>query len=68
MAARKPVRVITHGIERVDDYAWLRDPNWRRSLQIRRGWRRKFVPTSKLKTNTRKPLLAPLAGLRSQAA
>ena len=29
IAARKPERLIAHGIERIDDYAWLRDPNWR---------------------------------------
>src|SRR5262245_52325237 len=29
LAARKPVRLTTHGIERVDDYGWLRDPRWR---------------------------------------
>ena len=29
VAARRPVRLVRHGIERVDPYAWLRDPNWR---------------------------------------
>jgi oligopeptidase B len=33
LAARKPVRLTTHGIERVDDYAWLRDPSWRDVIQ-----------------------------------
>lgn len=33
VAARKPVRLAAHGIERTDDYAWLRDPNWRDVLQ-----------------------------------
>ena len=28
-AARKPVRLRNHGIVRVDNYAWLRDKNWR---------------------------------------
>jgi oligopeptidase B len=27
-AVRKPVTTHHHGITRVDDYAWLRDPNW----------------------------------------
>src|SRR5262245_24573057 len=29
VAVRKPVRFENHGIVRVDDYAWLRDGNWR---------------------------------------
>lgn len=29
VAARKPVRLQNHGIVRVDNYAWLRDRNWR---------------------------------------
>ena len=29
VAARKPVRLRNHGIVRVDNYAWLRDKNWR---------------------------------------
>jgi oligopeptidase B len=33
VAARRPVRLTAHGIERVDDYAWLRDPNWREVIQ-----------------------------------
>ena len=27
-AAKKPVTLAAHGIERVDDYAWLRADNW----------------------------------------
>ena len=33
VAARRPVRLSAHGIERIDDYAWLRDPNWRDVIQ-----------------------------------
>ena len=33
VAARKPVRLTIHGIERVDHYDWLRDPNWREVLR-----------------------------------
>jgi oligopeptidase B len=29
VAVRGPVVLHAHGIERVDDYAWMRDPNWR---------------------------------------
>jgi oligopeptidase B len=27
-AAKKPVTTTVHGIDLVDDYAWLRDPKW----------------------------------------
>ena len=33
VAARKPVRLRNHGIVRVDNYAWLRDKNWREVVQ-----------------------------------
>src|SRR4029079_18744684 len=33
LAPRKPVRLTAHGVERVDDYGWLRDPNWREVMQ-----------------------------------
>jgi oligopeptidase B len=33
VAERRPVRLTAHGIERTDDYAWLRDPNWRDVMQ-----------------------------------
>src|SRR5262245_47270059 len=31
-AARRPVRLSAHGIERVDSYAWLRASNWKQVL------------------------------------
>jgi hypothetical protein len=31
-AEAKPLRSSIHGIERVDDNAWLRDPNWQQVL------------------------------------
>ncbi|MCC7346885.1 MAG: S9 family peptidase, partial [Variibacter sp.] len=27
------MRLVQHGIERVDDYAWLKDPNWREVMR-----------------------------------
>ncbi|QGM21206.1 prolyl oligopeptidase family serine peptidase [Spiribacter sp. 2438] len=32
MAPREPVTVRHHGQERVDPYAWLRDPDWREAM------------------------------------
>src|SRR5262249_57207580 len=32
-AARRPVRLSAHGIERVDPYAWLRASNWKQVLR-----------------------------------
>ncbi|HYF55540.1 MAG TPA: S9 family peptidase [Salinarimonas sp.] len=32
VAERRPVRVVQHGVERIDDYAWLRAGNWREAL------------------------------------
>ena len=66
VAARKPVRLSVHGIERVDDYAWLRDPNWREVI------RKPSVLSSEIRAHIEaesryaKALLAPLAGLRRQ--
>jgi oligopeptidase B len=33
VAARRPLRLDLHGRSRVDDYAWLRDPDWRAVLR-----------------------------------
>ena len=66
VAARKPVLLSVHGIERVDDYAWLRDPNWREVI------RKPSVLSSEIRAHIEaesryaKALLAPLAGLRRQ--
>lgn len=33
VAKRVPERSVHHGIERIDDYAWLRDPDWREAIK-----------------------------------
>jgi oligopeptidase B len=64
VAARKPVRLFVHGIERVDDYAWLRDPNWRK-VMLDPG---ELAPEIRAHIDAEnayaKALLAPLADLR----
>jgi len=33
IAEKHPVRIVTHGIERVDDYGWLRTDNWQEVMR-----------------------------------
>ena len=33
VAEKRPARDVHHGIERVDDYAWLRAPNWQEVMR-----------------------------------
>jgi oligopeptidase B len=66
VAARKPVRLSVHGIERVDDYAWLRDPNWREVIRKPSVLAREIRAHIEAENRYAKAVLAPLAGLRSQ--
>lgn len=66
VAERRPVRLVQHGIERVDDYAWLKDPNWREV--IRDSYRlapeiRAYIDAENAYAEA---VLAPLAGLRAK--
>ena len=63
-AARKPVRLTTHGIERVDDYAWLRDPSWRDVMQDPSRLAPAIRAHLDAENSYAEAALAPLSGLR----
>ena len=63
LAARKPVRLTTHGIERVDDYAWLRDPSWRRKPS---GLAPDILAFLEAENAYAEAVLAPLSALRAK--
>ena len=66
VAARKPVRLRNHGIVRVDNYAWLRDKNWREV--VRDSSRLAPAIRAYLTAENRyaDAVQAPLAGLRAR--
>ena len=66
VAARKPVRLRNHGIVRVDNYAWLRDKNWREV--VRDSSRLAPAIRAYLAAENRyaDAVQAPLAGLRAR--
>jgi oligopeptidase B len=66
VAARKPARLSAHGIERVDDYAWLRDPNWREVLKKPAVLAREIRVHIEAENRYAKAVLAPLASLQSR--
>ena len=66
LAARKPVRLSAHGIERIDDYAWLRDPNWREVMQDPSRLAPDIRAHIEAENNYADAVLAPLAGLRAK--
>jgi len=66
VAARKPIRLIAHGIERVDDYAWLRDPNWREVMRDPSRLADEIRAHLEVENRYAELVLAPLAGLRSK--
>ena len=66
VAARRPVRLTAHGIERVDDYGWLRDPNWREVIQDPSRLAPEIRAHLDAENNYSDAMLAPLAGLRAK--
>ena len=32
-AERRPLRLVAHGVELLDDYAWIRAENWREAIR-----------------------------------
>ena len=64
--ARRPMRLSVHGIERVDDYAWLRDPNWREVIKNPSVLKREIRAHIEAENRYAEQVLAPLAGLRRQ--
>jgi oligopeptidase B len=64
--ARRPVQLNAHGIERVDDYAWLRDPNWREVIQDPSRLAPDIRAHIEAENNYADAVLAPLSGLRAK--
>ena len=65
-AARKPVRLTHHGIERVDAYAWLRDPNWRKVIQDPSELAPEIRAHIDAENDYAQAVLAPLSDLRAR--
>src|SRR5262245_13448090 len=64
VAARKPVRLAIHGIERVDHYYWLRDPNWRDVLRDPTALDPAIRAHIEAENRYAQTVLAPLSSLR----
>ena len=66
VAARKPVRLRDHGIVRVDDYAWLRDGNWREVVRDSSQLAPAIRAYLTAENHYADAVQAPLAGLRAR--
>ncbi|MEA2988505.1 MAG: oligopeptidase [Alphaproteobacteria bacterium] len=64
VAARKPVRLTAHGIERVDDYAWIRDANWREVMADQSRLAPEIRAHVEAENRYSEAALAPLSALR----
>src|SRR5262249_16651634 len=63
-AARRPVRLSAHGIERVDPYAWLRANNWKQVLRDPSALAPEIRGYIDAENRYAEAVLAPLSGLR----
>jgi oligopeptidase B len=64
LAARRPVRLSAHGIERVDPYAWLRASNWKQVLRDPSALAPEIRGYIEAENRYAEAVLAPLSGLR----
>src|SRR5262245_7960407 len=65
-AARRPVRLSAHGIERVDPYAWLRASNWKQVLRDPSTLAPEIRGYIEAENRYAEAVLAPLSGLRTK--
>src|SRR5262249_56579400 len=65
-AARRPVRLSAHGIERVDSYAWLRASNWKQVLTDPSALAPEIRGYIDTENRYAEAVLAPLSGLRTK--
>jgi oligopeptidase B len=63
-APQRPVRQSIHGLERVDPYDWLRDPNWREVLRDPSSLEPEIRAHIEAENRYAEAALAPLSGLR----
>jgi oligopeptidase B len=66
VAPRRPVRLTQHGIERIDEYAWLRDVNWREAAQNPARLDPEICAHLEAENAYAAAVLAPLASLRAR--
>lgn len=62
---RRPRREIAHGVERIDDYAWMRAPNWKEALADPRKLPAEIRAALEAENAYVETTLAPLAELRA---
>src|SRR5438034_777681 len=66
VAARRPVTLKAHGIERTDNYGWLRDPNWRQVMQEPIRLSREINEHIAAENAYADAMLVPLAPMRAE--
>ena len=64
-AARKPLAMTLHGISRVDEYAWLKDPDWQRVMRDPAALDAGIRAYLEAENDYKDAFLAPQAGLRA---